>query len=68
MQYIYSRTLITSFRSGPDWKSRIKHIKEPQDPRYPAAEIFENNWKAMRPFPCKFSSLVCYVSKQIFYM
>lgn len=37
--------------SGPDWKSRLKYIEDPQNPKYPAMEIFENNWKAMRPFP-----------------
>ncbi|KAK3098034.1 hypothetical protein FSP39_015510 [Pinctada imbricata] len=37
--------------AGPDWKSRLKYIPDPENPKYPAAEIFENNWKAMRPFP-----------------
>lgn len=37
--------------AGPDWKSRIKYIPDPENPRYPAAEIFENNWHAMRPYP-----------------
>ncbi|XP_052811498.1 spermatogenesis-associated serine-rich protein 1-like isoform X3 [Mya arenaria] len=37
--------------SGPDWKSRLKYIPDPENPKYPAAEIFENNWKAMRPYP-----------------
>ncbi|KAL4233127.1 spermatogenesis-associated serine-rich protein 1 [Mactra antiquata] len=37
--------------AGPDWKSKLKYIPAPEDPKYPAMEIFENNWKAMRPFP-----------------
>ncbi|XP_053397960.1 uncharacterized protein LOC123552469 isoform X2 [Mercenaria mercenaria] len=37
--------------AGPDWKSRLKYLPHPEDPKYPAMEIFENNWKAMRPFP-----------------
>lgn len=41
------------FRNGPDWKSKLKYIPDPENPKYPAAEIFENNWKAMRPYPCK---------------
>ncbi|XP_052244604.1 spermatogenesis-associated serine-rich protein 1-like isoform X4 [Dreissena polymorpha] len=39
--------------SGPDWKSRIKYIADPANPKYPAAEIFETNWKAMRPYPLR---------------
>ena len=39
------------YRNGPDWKSKLKYIPDPSDEKYPAAEIFENNWKAMRPFP-----------------
>ncbi|XP_060601363.1 spermatogenesis-associated serine-rich protein 1-like isoform X6 [Ruditapes philippinarum] len=38
--------------NGPDWKSRLKYIPHPESNKYPAMEIFENNWKAMRPFPC----------------
>nr|XP_022288527.1 uncharacterized protein LOC111100734 isoform X3 [Crassostrea virginica] len=37
--------------NGPDWKSQLKYIPDPENPKYPAAEIFENNWKAMRPYP-----------------
>ncbi|XP_062611132.1 spermatogenesis-associated serine-rich protein 1-like isoform X1 [Saccostrea cucullata] len=37
--------------NGPDWKSKLKYIPDPENPKYPAAEIFENNWKAMRPYP-----------------
>ncbi|XP_021376836.1 spermatogenesis-associated serine-rich protein 1-like isoform X2 [Mizuhopecten yessoensis] len=37
--------------NGPDWKSKLKYIPDPDHPEYPAAEIFPNNWKAMRPYP-----------------
>lgn len=37
--------------AGPDWSSRLKYIDHPQNPKYPAMEIFPNNWKAMRPYP-----------------
>ncbi|KAJ8314664.1 hypothetical protein KUTeg_006814 [Tegillarca granosa] len=36
---------------GPDWKSRLKYIPDPENPKYPAMEIFPNNWHAMRPYP-----------------
>ena len=49
-------TCLVSSRNGPDWKSKIKYIPDPENPNYPAAEIFENNWHAMRPYPCKYVS------------
>ena len=42
---------ITYAEAGPDWSSRLKYIDHPQNPKYPAAEIFPDNWKAMRPYP-----------------
>ncbi|KAK3600413.1 hypothetical protein CHS0354_026646 [Potamilus streckersoni] len=36
---------------GPDWKSKLRYIPKPNSSKYPAAEIFPDNWKAMRPFP-----------------
>ncbi|XP_025096730.1 uncharacterized protein LOC112565508 isoform X2 [Pomacea canaliculata] len=37
--------------SGPDWSSRLRYIPDPENPDYPAPEIWPNNWKSMRPFP-----------------
>ncbi|KAK0044594.1 spermatogenesis-associated serine-rich protein 1 [Biomphalaria pfeifferi] len=36
---------------GPDWSSRLKYIPHPENPEYPAAEIWPDNWKGMRPYP-----------------
>jgi len=47
--------ILVSSRNGPDWKSRLKYLPDPSDDKYPAAEIFPNNWKAMRPYPCNIS-------------
>lgn len=41
-------------RSGPDWSSKLKYIPAPSNPDYPAAEIWPNNWKALRPYPCMY--------------
>ncbi|CAL1542570.1 unnamed protein product [Lymnaea stagnalis] len=37
--------------AGPDWSSKLKYIPPPDNPEYPAAEIWPNNWKSMRPYP-----------------
>lgn len=37
--------------AGPDWNSSLRFIPDPENPNYPAAEIWPNNWKAMRPYP-----------------
>jgi len=37
--------------TGPDWSSRLKYIPDPENPDYPAAEIWPNNWRSMRPYP-----------------
>jgi len=37
--------------TGPDWSSRLKYIADPENPNYPAAEIWPNNWRSMRPYP-----------------
>ncbi|KAL5009832.1 hypothetical protein ScPMuIL_012137 [Solemya velum] len=37
--------------AGPDWESKLRYIPDPENPKYPAAEIFPNNWHAMRPYP-----------------
>ncbi|XP_070190338.1 uncharacterized protein [Littorina saxatilis] len=37
--------------SGPDWSSRLRYIPDPENPEYPAAEIWPNNWRSMRPYP-----------------
>jgi len=37
--------------AGPDWSSQLKYLPDPENPDYPAAEIWPNNWKAMRPYP-----------------
>ncbi|XP_005097973.1 spermatogenesis-associated serine-rich protein 1 [Aplysia californica] len=37
--------------AGPDWSSRLKYIPHPENPEYPAAEIWPNNWRSMRPYP-----------------
>ncbi|GFN84673.1 spermatogenesis-associated serine-rich protein 1 [Plakobranchus ocellatus] len=37
--------------AGPDWSSRLKYLPHPENPEYPAAEIWPNNWRSMRPYP-----------------
>ncbi|KAK7476363.1 hypothetical protein BaRGS_00032363 [Batillaria attramentaria] len=37
--------------SGPDWSSRLRYLPHPENPQYPAAEIWPNNWRSMRPYP-----------------
>ncbi|XP_076445633.1 spermatogenesis-associated serine-rich protein 1-like [Babylonia areolata] len=37
--------------AGPDWSSRLRYIPDPENPDYPAAEIWPNNWRSMRPYP-----------------
>ncbi|XP_050392949.1 spermatogenesis-associated serine-rich protein 1 [Patella vulgata] len=38
-------------KCGPDWDSRLRYIPPPKSSDYPAAEIWPNNWKSMRPYP-----------------
>ncbi|BFZ09896.1 hypothetical protein BsWGS_12935 [Bradybaena similaris] len=47
----YENINIKYTESGPDWSSRLKYIPAPSNPDYPAAEIWPNNWKALRPYP-----------------
>lgn len=37
--------------NGPDWSSSLKYLPHPENPDYPAAEIWPNNWRSMRPYP-----------------
>ncbi|KAK7107953.1 uncharacterized protein [Littorina saxatilis] len=47
--------------SGPDWSSRLRYIPDPENPEYPAAEIWPNNWRSMRPYPS-----MCVLSDTVF--
>lgn len=44
--------------SGPDWSSRLRYIPDPENPDYPAAEIWPNNWRSMRPYPWTYQRTV----------
>ncbi|CAG5118806.1 unnamed protein product [Candidula unifasciata] len=47
----YENINVKYTESGPDWSSKLKYIPAPSNPDYPAAEIWPDNWKALRPYP-----------------